>query len=137
MIFATIDLIINYSERKNTSKYLLGCWWVDKTRSIVARGFLTPPILWRPPVLPNPPFFKFCPPPPPPAPSPNQNQTLFLLHCFFDWKFHINTNCYVLTAPICITLKEYCTDIKKKTLQSSTMSLIFKNDLCKRHASAD
>ena len=42
MIFATIDLIINYSERKNTSKYLLGCWWVDKTRSIVARGFLTP-----------------------------------------------------------------------------------------------
>ena len=32
----------------------------------------------------------------------------------------------MLTAAICVTLNEWFTDIKKFTLQSSTMSLLFK-----------
>ena len=51
---------------------------------IVGRGFLTPSMLWRPPNIPYPNFFKFCPTPlshcvqlSPPL--------LFFMFCFFDW----------------------------------------------------
>ena len=46
----------------------------------VARGFVTPPYLWKPPILPSPPFSNFVHHPPKPL-----LPLLFLLPYFFDW----------------------------------------------------
>ena len=62
---------------------------------IVGRGFLTPPILWRPPYIAYPTFLKFCPTPPSCC-LQLSHPLLFLMSCFFDWMADCAAFCYFI-----------------------------------------
>ena len=71
----------------------------DETNVIAGRGFLTPHILWRPlPLMPKPPFFKFCPPLPtfPVTSKPHPQCSFCCLVSLFEWLMAPHLICLIL-----------------------------------------